>query len=175
MNEENNTTSSEENLNDIDSSEDTNLEENGLEQENESLKEEIDNLKDKILRISAEYDNFRKRSNREKSEIYSGTYIEVVSQILPILDNLERANSVDSDIDSLKQGINMVVKLFYDILDKMNIKEIDSSGEFDPNMHEAVMHISDESIEKNTIVEVLQKGYSINGKVIRHSMVKVAN
>lgn len=175
MNDEKEVTSSEENLDEVESSEVNNLEENTLEKENESLKQEIESLKDKMLRLSAEYDNYRKRSTREKNEIYSDTYIEVVSQILPILDNLERASSVDSDIDSLKQGINMVVKLFYDILDKMNIKEIDSTGEFNPNMHEAVMHINDESLEKNTIVEVLQKGYIRNDKVIRHSMVKVAN
>ncbi len=182
MNEENTVVSSEENNENINLDEDVNTEneevsseDNKLEEENNNLKAEVESLKDKMLRLSAEYDNYRKRSTREKSEIYSGAYVDVISQILPILDNLERASSVDSDIDSLKQGINMVVKLFYDILGKMDVKEIDTTGEFDPNMHEAVMHISDESLEQNTIVEVLQKGFIKNDKVIRHSMVKVAN
>lgn len=146
-----------------------------LEAENEALKKEMDELKDKFLRLNAEYDNYRKRTTREKSEIYTNASIDVISSILPILDNLERANSSNSDLDSLKTGIEMVIKLFKDSLKNLGIEEIESTGEFNPNLHEAVMHVSDDTVEANTIIEVLQKGYVKNGKVIRHSMVKVAN
>lgn len=146
-----------------------------LKKENEELKSEIDSLKDKMLRISAEYDNYRKRTIREKSEVYSNSCVDIISEVLPILDNLERANSSGADMDSLKQGINMVIKLFNTTLEKMDVREIDCKSGFDPNLHEAVMHINDENLEKNTIVEVLQKGYMVKDKIIRHSMVKVAN
>lgn len=146
-----------------------------LEEKNSELKCEIEDLKNRFLRVSAEYDNYRKRTLREKSELYGDACLDIIAQILPILDNLERANSVEADLDSFKKGIGMVINLFYDILQKLGVKEIDSTGKFDPNLHEAVAHISDESLEKNTIVEVLQKGYLRNDKVVRHSMVKVAN
>lgn len=140
-----------------------------------SLKNEVDELQDKFLRLSAEYDNYRKRSQKEKEELYGSACVDIMSEILPILDNLDRANSAQGDIESLKQGIDMVIKLFESTLEKLGVKEIDSSVEFDPNLHNAVMHVEDESLGKNIIVEVLQKGYMKNGKVIRHSMVKVAN
>ncbi len=100
------------------------------------------------MRISAEYDNYRKRSTREKSELYSNSCVDIISEVLPILDNLERANSASADMDSLKQGINMVIKLFNTTLEKMDVKEIDCKSRFDPNLHEAVMHINDENLEK---------------------------
>lgn len=146
-----------------------------LEEKNLELKREIEDLKNRFLRVSAEYDNYRKRTLREKSELYEDACLDVIVQILPILDNLERANSVEADLGSFRKGICMVINLFYDILQKLEVKEIDSTGKFDPKLHEAVVHISDESLEKNTIVEVLQKGYLRNDKVVRHSMVKVAN
>ena len=153
----------------------TNEEISEIEKENQSLKKELNDLKDKYLRVSAEYENYRKRSVKEKNEIYTKSCTDVISSILPILDNLERANSSNSDLESLKKGIEMVIKLFNDCLKNLDVEEIDSTGEFNPNVHEAVMHVSDEGVEPNTIVEVLQKGYIKNGKVIRHSMVKVAN
>lgn len=146
-----------------------------LENKNSELEAEIDDLKNKLLRISAEYDNYRKRTLKEKDELYSKACLDIIVQILPILDNLERANSVESDLDSLKKGINMLTNLFYDVLNKLDVIEIESTGEFNPNLHEAVAHVSDENLGKNTIIEVLQKGYIRNEKVIRHSMVKVAN
>ncbi len=146
-----------------------------LERENTSLRGEVEEFKDKLLRVSAEYTNYRKRTSKEKEEIYSNACLDVITQILPILDNLERATVIDSDIDSLKKGIDMVTKLFNDALYKLGVREIDSSGEFDPNFHEAVMHVDDENFGENSIVEVFQKGYIRNDKVIRHSVVKVAN
>ena len=144
-------------------------------QENIKLSKEIDLLKDKVLRISAEYDNYRKRTSKEKIELYGNACIDVITKFLPILDNLERASSTSSDLESLKTGIDMVIKLFHDVFEKLDVKEIDSTGEFNPNLHEAVMHISDKNLDSNVIVEVLQKGYIRNEKVLRHSMVKVAN
>lgn len=166
----------EENFDDS-SSEDTQKNQccSNLEEENISLKNEMDDLKNKFLRVSAEYDNYRKRTSKEKEELYGNACLDVITQILPILDNLERASSVDSDFDSLKKGIDMVTKIFGDVLDKLGVKEIDSTGKFDPNFHEAVMHIDDQEFDEKTIVEVFQKGYIRNDKVIRHSMVKVAN
>lgn len=146
-----------------------------LESINSELEAEVDDLKNKLLRVSAEYDNYRKRTLKEKDELYSKACLDIIIQILPILDNLERANSIESDLDSLKKGINMLTNLFYDVLSKLDVIEIESTGEFNPNLHEAVVHVSDENLGKNTIIEVLQKGYIRNEKVIRHSMVKVAN
>lgn len=142
---------------------------------NVELKREIDELKNRLLRVSAEYDNYRKRTLKEKEELYGKACFDIITQVLPILDNLERASSTESDLESLTKGIGMVINLFHDVLKKLGITEINSDGEFNPNLHEAVAHISDESLGKNTIVEVLQKGYIRNEKVIRHSMVKVAN
>ncbi len=147
----------------------------GLEKENLELRNEVNELKDKILRFSAEYDNYRKRTLKEKNESYSSGMIDVIFSVLPVLDNLERAESVEGDIESLKKGVSMVISLFRDVLNKFNVDEIDTSSNFDPNLHEAVSHVSDENLDKNVIVEVLQKGYRIGDKVIRYSMVKVAN
>lgn len=183
MNEEKNNTSSlefdnnedEGVINDSENKETTFKENLSLEEENTKLVKEVDILKDKILRISAEYDNYRKRTSKEKVELYGTACIDIITKFLPILDNLERAVSVTSDVESLRTGVDMVIKLFQDVLEKLDVKEIDSTGSFNPNLHEAVMHISDESLDKNTIVEILQKGYIRNEKVLRHSMVKVAN
>lgn len=158
--------------------EDDNIEQclnSDFEKENLKLKDELENFKNKLLRVSAEYDNYRKRTLKEKTELYSNGMSEVITNILPVLDNLERAKSVDGDSESLRKGIDMVTSLFSDILIKLGVEEIDTTGKFDPNLHEAVSHVSDESLEENLIVEVLQKGYKIGNKVIRHSMVKVAN
>ena len=146
-----------------------------FEKENLELKSELEDLRNKFLRVSAEYDNYRKRTLKEKSESYNSGISEVIISILPVLDNLERAKSVDGDVDSLKKGIDMVVSLFCDVLGKLGVEEIDTTGKFDPNLHEAVSHVSDESFEENVIIEVLQKGYKTGSKIIRHSMVKVAN
>lgn len=181
MNEENNNKSSlelDENEQVIDDSKNNETQvndENSNLEENIKLSKEIDILKDKMLRISAEYDNYRKRTSKEKIELYGNACTDVITKFLPILDNLERASSTSSDLESLKTGIDMVIKLFHDVFEKLDVKEIDSTGEFNPNLHEAVMHISDENLDSNVIVEVLQKGYIRNEKVLRYSMVKVAN
>jgi len=144
-------------------------------EENNKLQEELDMIKDRLLRLTAEYDNYRKRTTKEKEGIYSDAYVDVLKEIIPIVDNLERAVAADGSIEDLKKGIEMTIKGCQDSFTKLGIEEIDSSGEFDPNVHNAVMHIDDENFGKNVIAEVFQKGYKKDDKIIRHTMVKVAN
>ena len=143
--------------------------------ENKKLQEELDMTKDRLLRLTAEYDNYRKRTVKEKEGIYSDAYVDVLKEIIPILDNLERAVAADGSIEDLKKGIDMTIKGCQDSFTKLGVEEIDTSGEFDPNVHNAVMHIEDENLDKNVIAEVFQKGYKKDDKIIRHTMVKVAN
>jgi molecular chaperone GrpE len=146
-----------------------------LKEENEKLKEELDEVKDRLLRLTAEYDNYRKRTVKEKEGIYSDAYVDVLKEIIPIIDNLERAVAADGSIEDLKKGIEMTMKGCQDSFAKLGVEEIDTTGEFDPNVHNAVMHIEDENLGKNAIAEVFQKGYKKDDKIIRHTMVKVAN
>lgn len=146
----------------------------------EVLEEKLKEQTDKYMRLYAEYDNFQKRSQREKDMRYGDAVIDAVSEILTIGDNLERAlqTEVESeDAVKLKEGIEMVLKQFNDTLAKLGVKPIEAKGEqFDPNLHNAVMHIEDETIDDNTVVEELMKGYIYkDNRVVRHSMVKVAN
>ena len=132
------------------------------------------------MRLYAEYDNFRKRSNREKDARYGDAVIDAVAAILPIGDNLERALATEvasDDAKKLKEGVEMVMKQFNDTLEKLNVKPIKALGEqFDPNLHNAVMHIEDDSVDENTVVEEFMRGYEYkDGRVVRYSMVKVAN
>ena len=133
-------------------------------------------LDDKYTRLYAEYDNFRKRSAREKDAIYSDACADVLTAILPIGDILDRAASTEGDAEQVRKGLMMILKSFEETLGKLGVKEMDCLGkEFDPNLQNAVMHIEDESYGDNVVVEVLMKGYEKDGKVIRHAMVKVAN
>ena len=135
--------------------------------------EEIKACEDKYLRMMAEYDNFRKRSAKEKESVYADAYADCIANILPILDNLERASKSDN-FEGVKKGLEMTVKAFDDALTKMGITEIETKT-FDPNLHNAVMHVDDEALGESEIVEVFQKGYAKGDKVIRYAMVKVAN
>ena len=133
---------------------------------------------DKYMRLYAEYDNFRRRSQKEKEGIYSDAYVDALTQILPILDNLERAAQYGGDDKEhpLSKGLELTLKSFRETLEKMGVKEIEAMGKtFDPNLHNAVFHVDDESYGESEIVEVLMKGYTKGDKVIRYSMVKVAN
>ena len=133
---------------------------------------------DKYMRLYAEYDKFRRRSQKEKEGIYSDAYIDALTQILPILDNLERAaqyGGADAE-HPLAKGLELTLKSFMETLEKMGVTEIPALGEqFDPNVHNAVMHVEDESLGENVVAEVFMKGYARGDKVLRHSMVKVAN
>lgn len=144
-------------------------------EEIKELKEENDSLKDKLLRTVAEYDNFRKRTAKEKENIYTEACADVLKEMLPVLDNLERAVSVEGSAEDLKKGIELTINQFKDSFEKLGVEEIASDGEFDPNFHNAVMHMEDENLGKNQVAEVFLKGYKKGDKVLRHSMVKVVN
>lgn len=146
-----------------------------LKEENKKLQEELDLTKDRLLRVTAEYDNYRKRTAKEKEGIYADAYVDVIKEILPIIDNLERAMAADGNVEDLKKGVEMTMKGCQDAFTKLGVEEIDASGQFDPNFHNAVMHIEDENLDKNVVAEVFQKGYKKGEKIIRHTMVKVAN
>lgn len=146
-----------------------------LKDENKKLNNEVEALKERLLRISAEYDNYRKRTTKEKEGIYTDACTDVLKEMIPVLDNLERAITVDGNVEDFKKGIEMTIKGFQGSFEKLGVEEIDASGEFDPNLHQAVMHVQDESLGTNSVVEVFQKGYKRGDKIIRHTMVKVAN
>ncbi|AKN33641.1 heat shock protein GrpE [Clostridium carboxidivorans P7] len=146
-----------------------------LAKENSRLDSENQTFKDRLARTVAEYDNFRKRTAKEKEGIYTNACEDILKEFLPVLDNLERAITVDGSVEDLKKGIEMTIKQFNGALEKLEVEEIGADGEFDPNVHNAVMHVDDEQYGKNQVVEVFQKGYKRGDKVLRHSMVKVAN
>ena len=139
----------------------------------EELEKKNYDLNDKYLRVVAEYDNFRKRSLKERDSIYTDAYVDAVKEILPIVDNMERAEAYLND-DASSEGVKMIMNSIHQALTKMGVSEIETKT-FDPNCHNAVMHIDDENYGENEIVEVFQKGYMLKGKVIRYAMVKVAN
>ena len=133
-------------------------------------------LNDRFLRICAEYDNFRRRSQKEKDALYTDIKANVVTQFLPVYDNLERALKQDTEDEAYKKGVEMTMTQFCSTLEKLGVTEIDCLGKkFDPTLHNAVMHVEDEEKGENEIVEVFQKGFMLGDKVIRFAMVKVAN
>lgn len=147
----------------------------GLKKENEELKAKLDELNDRYLRTVAEYDNYRKRAIKEKEGIYGDAYVDAVKELLPVLDNLERAVAF-ADSGNLAEGVTMTLNMFRDTFTKMGVEEIATeNAEFDPNIHNAVMHVEDDSIGENMVVETFSKGYKKGDKVIRYAMVKVAN
>lgn len=146
-----------------------------IKDENKKLTNEVEALKDRLLRITAEYENYRKRTVKEKEGIYTDACTDVLKEMIPVLDNLERAIAVDGSVEDIKKGIEMTIKGFKTSFEKLGVEEIDATGEFDPNYHQAVMHIEDENLDKNSIAEVFQKGYKRGDKVIRYTVVKVAN
>ncbi len=136
------------------------------------MRKQLDEQNDKYIRLYAEYDNYRKRSAKEKTDAYTDAYATAVKAFLPLLDNLERALEYEKD----NEGFRMIVKQMNDIFDKLGVKEIESDGkEFDPNLHNAIIHEDDPEKGENLVLQTLQKGYTMNGKVIRHAMVKVVN
>lgn len=144
------------------------------------LSEKLKESEDKYLRLYAEFDNFKKRSQKEKLACYTDAVVDAVSEFLPVMDNLERALLVEVTSDeakAVKDGVEMVKKQMMETFSKLKVTEIKALGEeFDPNFHNAVMHIEDETVTENTVVEEFMKGYIYNNeKVVRHSMVKVAN
>lgn len=163
------------------------LKEQGQEAQEEEIKlllarkdEEVEEANQKYLRLSADFQNYKRRVEKEKNEIYNFANEKLILALLPIIDNLERA--LDAALEEsdertgVAKGIEMTLQQFIDTLKNNGLEEIKAQGEiFDPNLHHAVMQEASEDYEANTILEVYQKGYSLNGKVIRPSMVKVSN
>ena len=138
--------------------------------------EELKAANDKYLRLYAEYDNYRRRSTKEKSELYGEIKANTVKSFLPVYDNLERALKQETQDEAYKKGVKMIMTQFLKTLEGLGVTAIEDLGEkFDPNFHNAVMHVDDEEKGENEIVEVFQKGFKLEEKVIRFSMVKVAN
>lgn len=132
--------------------------------------------KEKYLRLCAEYDNFRKRSQKERDTLYGDIKADTLLKFLPVYDNLERALATPTEDEAYRKGVEMIMTQFCTTMEKLGISEIEALGrKFDPNMHNAVMHIEDEAYGENEVVEVFQKGFKLNDKVIRFAMVKVAN
>ena len=141
----------------------------------EEKEAQIDELNNKYLRLAAEYDNFRRRSAKEREGIFADAYASAMSAIMPVIDNLERA-AMYNDAEKVRAGLELTFKSFADTLERLDIKAFGEAGEtFDPNIHNAVMHVEDEEKGEGEIVEVFQKGYIKGDKVIRYAMVKVAN
>ena len=144
----------------------------------EKLQAELNETKDQLLRMAAEYDNFRKRSQREKESLYSECKSSVVNDLLPVIDNFERcvAPGEDTSYEDYKKGIELTYKQFGEALKKLGIEAFGEVGDlFDPNLHNAVMHTEDENLPENSISNVLMKGYKLGDKIIRAAMVAVAN
>lgn len=141
--------------------------------------QQIEELTDKYRRVMAEFDNFRKRTEKEKSSMYEIGAKDIIVKLLPVVDNFERGLATVSEEEKEKpfaDGMDKVYKQLTKMLEDVGVKEIEAEGkEFDPQYHNAVMHVDDESLGENIVAEVLQKGYTYKDSVVRHSMVKVAN
>ena len=142
-----------------------------------ALKKELADTKDQLLRLTAEYANFRKRSDKEKGDTYAYATGKTVEAFLPVFDNLERAlGATQQDFEGLQKGVQMTFDGLTATLEKLGVTEIEALGQpFDPEKHNAVMHIDDESLAENTVAEVFRKGYQMGDRVVRFAMVKVAN
>ena len=142
----------------------------------QQTKQELEELTDRYKRVMAEFENYKKREQKEKEALYGRTLSDIVEIILPVLDNLENAAKAETQDASYKQGVEMVLKQFKDVLLTRGVEEIKAIGEtFDPSVHEAVSSIDDPNAESQKIVQEYRKGYKIGSKVVRHSMVVVAN
>ena len=147
-----------------------------LKKQIETLKIEKQETEDRLKRIAAEFDNYKKRSSKEKESMYASLLGDIVSNLLPVIDNLEKAVGSKTEDESYKQGVELVLKQFKDVLEANGVKEIEAVGKtFDPELHEAVSLVTDESLGEKEVKEEYRKGYMIGNKVIRHSMVVVAN
>lgn len=142
----------------------------------EKLAAELAQVKDQLLRTMAEYDNHRKRTAKEKLELRADIIASVVSDFLPVMDNLERALAADCTDENYKQGVQMIYDSFMATLDKLGVTGIESDGaEFNPQLHQAVQRVDEEGVESGKVAKTFAKGYKINDKVIRFAMVAVAN
>jgi len=144
--------------------------------ENAELTKKLNDVNEKYMRMLAEYDNYRKRTIKEKESIYPEAKAVVIEKFLGVMDNLERAIQAAENKDSFYEGVVAIKKQFDETFSALGVSEIEAVGKsFDPEMHNAVMHVEDENFGENTVCEEFQKGYRIGDRVVRHSMVKVAN
>ena len=147
-----------------------------LKKQIESQKVQIDETEDRLKRVAAEFDNYKKRNVKERDGMYNSLVADIVSNFLPILDNLEKAAEVETKDGEYKKGIELVLKQFKDVMLARGVTEIETVGKtFDPELHEAVSSVQDDTRGEKEIVQEYRKGYKIGDKVIRHSMVVVAN
>ena len=154
----------------------TPVEETAEKSEAEVLAENLAELNEKYLRLAAEYDNYRKRTAKEKEGIYANARIDTVTAFLGVHDNLERGIRQYEEGSAHRQGLEMIMKQFDTALESLGVTEIQAEGaEFDPNIHNAVMHVEDENLGENTVAEVFEKGFMLGDKVLRFATVKVAN
>ena len=139
--------------------------------------EQLESVKDQFVRLTAEYDNYRKRTAKEKDSLYQDAKADTIKEFLAVYDNLQRAVSTEGDEDSPhKKGLEMIFAQYKEILKKLGVTQIEALGQpFDPEKHNAVMHIDDESLWENVVSQVFQEGFELGGKVIRHAIVQVAN
>jgi len=142
----------------------------------QKMQEELENTTDRLKRLMAEFDNFKKRNAKEREMLYGSILGDVVNGLLPVIDNLEKAVNAETEDSNYKQGIDLVLKQFIDVLSSFGVQPIESIGKtFDPELHEAVSQVQDETLGEKEIKEEFRKGYMLKDKVIRHSMVVVAN
>ena len=147
-----------------------------LKKQIDTQKIELGETEDRLKRVAAEFDNYKKRSAKEKEMMYNSLLADIISKFLPVVDNLEKALEAKTDDENYKQGIELVLRQFKDVLTASGVKEIETVGKtFDPELHEAVGSVIDENLGEKEIKQEYRKGYMIGNKVIRHSMVIVAN
>ena len=141
-----------------------------------AVKIELEETTDRLKRLMAEFDNFKKRSAKEREGLYNSLLSDIVLKMLPVVDNLEQAVNSNTTDESYKQGVSLVLKQFIDVLSSLGVQEIEGAGStFNPEYHEAVSLVQDENLGEKEVKEVFRKGYRIGDKVIRHAMVVVAN
>ena len=144
--------------------------------EKEALEKKLAETSDRLMRTLAEYDNFRKRSQKEKEALYADVKAETIAKLLPVADNLARAAGAEGDLESFRKGVEMTLKQTFDIFASLGAEPFGEKGDpFDPNLHNGVMHEDNDDFPENTVSDVFVKGYKMGDKVIRHATVKVAN
>lgn len=162
--------------NEVINNQEDSLEINSLKQEIENQKAELDEREDRLKRLMAEFDNFKKRSAKEREQLYNSLISDIAISFLPVIDNLEKAVSVKTEDENYRIGVELVLKQFKEVLESNGVKAIEAVGKtFDPELHEAVSSVEDSNLGEQEIKEEYRKGYIIGNKVIRHSLVVVAN
>ena len=145
-------------------------------EEKDPLQEQLEQQEDRFLRLAAEYDNYRKRTAKEKESLWADAKADTIQAFLPVYDNLERALKQDTSDEAYKKGVEMIMSQLKEVFAKLGVTEIAAQGQtFDPNLHNAVMHIEDENLGENVVAQVFQAGFMLGDKVIRFAMVQVAN